>query len=163
MSERELRRKLTFRAHGSTLVLVKRPIESTEHVLQKALLWALYLPSYPDLRVEVPLPGASRYKPDLLALDGQRPLFWGECGVVSIAKLTDLLDRYRATHFGFSKWDVSPSTLDAFAALIEQALKHVRRTAPVELISFPAQAGGFVGENGEISITRAGVEIRRWG
>ncbi len=110
MTERELRRKLTFRAHGSTLVLIKRPEESTEHVLQKALLWALYLPSYPTLRVEVPLPTASRYKPDLLALDEQHPLFWGECGVVSAAKLADLLHRYRGTHFVFSKWTASTST-----------------------------------------------------
>ena len=163
MTERELRRKLTFRAHGSTLVLIKRPVESTEHVLQKALLWALYLPSYPTLRVEVPLPTGSRYKPDLLALDGQRPLFWGECGVVSGAKLTDLLHRYRATRFVFSKWAASTSTLEVFAASIEQALEQTRRTAPVELICFPPYAAGWIGESGEINITRADLETRCWG
>ncbi len=162
MTERELRRKLTFRAHGSTLVLIKRPEESTEHVLQKALLWALYLPSYPTLRVEVPLPTGSRYKPDLLALDGQRPLFWGECGVVSGAKLTDLLHRYRATHFVFSKWTASTSTLEVFAASIERALEQTRRSAPVELICFPAHAADFIAESGEISITQTNVENRRW-
>src|SRR4028119_470638 len=57
-----LRRKLTVRAHGQSLVLVKRPIESAEHVIQKALLWARYLPQYSDLRVEVELPSPSRYK-----------------------------------------------------------------------------------------------------
>src|SRR3712207_5143390 len=144
MSDLVLRRKLTFRAHGSTLVLVKRPIESTEHVLQKALLWALYLPTYPNLRVEVPLPGASRYKPDLLALDGQRPLFWGECGVVSIAKLTDLLGRYRATHFVFSKCTMSTREVEAFGETIERALVSVRRSAPVELVRFPVDLERFV-------------------
>ncbi len=164
-SDHELRRKLTFRSHGQTLVLIKRPVESTEHVLQKALLWALYLPSYPGLRVEVPLPGASRYKPDLLALDGERPviLIWCECGVVSVAKLNDLLPRYRATHFVFSKWGFSPHALDTFAELIEAALRGVRRTAPVELIGFSTDSAAFIGDAGEIEISKRDVEIRRWG
>ena len=163
MNERELRRKLTFRTNGSTVVLVKRPVESTEHVLQKALLWALYLPSYPNLRVEVVVPGASRYKPDLLALDERRPIFWGECGVVSAAKLNDLLPRYRGTHFVFSKWAFSPTALDTFANQIERALRGARRTAPVELIDFPQEAAALIDQQGEISVTRADVEVRQWG
>ena len=159
MTDRALRRKLTFRAHGATLVLIKRPAESAEHVLQKALVWALYLPAYPDLRVEVPLPGPERYKPDLLSLDGERPRFWGECGVVSVAKLNDLLRRYRTTSFLFSKWNMP---VDPFAALIERALKGLRRSAPVELICFPADAARHVGEDGEIRITQRDVERRRW-
>jgi hypothetical protein len=162
-SDRELRRKLTFRAHGQTLVLVKRPVESIEHVLQKALLWALYLPSYPGLRVEVPLPNASRYKPDLVAFDGERPVIWCQCGVVSVAKLNDLLPRRRATHFVFSKWDFSPHALDAFAGLMEAALHGVRRTAPVELIGFTADSATFIDGRGEIEISERDVEIRRWG
>ena len=159
MSERELRRKLTVKAHGSTLVLIKRPIESIEHVWQKALLWALYLPTYPDLRVEVPLPGASRYKPDLLALDGERPRFWGECGVVGLDKLDDLLRRYRSAHFVFSKWNMPTQP---FADSIERALRGVRRSAPVELIRFPAEAAARIAENGEITIAPRDVERRRW-
>ncbi len=162
VSDRELRRKLTVRAHGQTLVLVKRPVESTEHVLQKALLWALYLPAYPGLRVEVPLPGAGRYKPDLLAFDGERPVIWCECGVVSVAKMNALLPRYRATHFVFSKWGFSPHALDAFAGMIDAALHGVRRTAPVELISFDADTVAFVGDGGEIAISKRDVVIRRW-
>ncbi|CAA9212540.1 MAG: hypothetical protein AVDCRST_MAG26-169 [uncultured Chloroflexia bacterium] len=162
VSDRELRRKLTVRAHGQTLVLVKRPVESTEHVLQKALLWALYLPDYPGLRVEVPLPGSSRYKPDLLAFDGERPVIWCECGVVSVAKLDALLPRYRATHFVFSKWGFSPHALDAFAGMIEAALCGVRRTAPVEMIGFDADSAAFIGDGGEIAISKRDVVIRRW-
>ena len=162
MTDRALRRKLTFRAHESTLFLVKRPVESTEHVLQKALLWGLYLPTYPTLRVEVPLPGGSRYKPDLLALAGQQPLFWGECGVVSMAKLADLLRRYRATHFVFSKWAVSTQTLEAFGAAIERALAGIRRSAAVELMCFPPDAARHIDESGEITIAREDLQIRRW-
>lgn len=159
MSDLALRRKLTFRAHGSSLVLIKRPIESTEHVLQKALLWALYLPLYPALRVEVPLAGSARYKPDLLAVEDTRPVFWGECGVVSTAKLSELLQRYRATHFCFSKWD---TPIQPFITLIERALKGSRRSAPVELICFPGNAARAISDDGTISIGRADVELRRW-
>lgn len=155
-----LRRKLTVRAQGQSLVLIKRPIESAEHVLQKALLWALYLPRYPNLRVEVHLPQPSRYKPDLLALDAHdEPIFWGECGVVALDKLRFLLSRYRRTHFVFSKWD---TRLDPFADSIQKALPTNRRTAPVELIGFPHDAERYIGEGGAITITQADFERRRW-
>lgn len=159
MSDLVLRRKITVKAHGSTLVLVKRPVESIEHVLQKALLWALYLPQYPDLRVEVPLPQPSRYKPDLLALQGQQPLFWGECGVVSVDKLNDLLARFRGTHFCFSKWNVA---IEPFAGLIERALRGKRRTAPIELIRFPREAVDAIEPDGTITLPREAVARRRW-
>jgi len=53
MSELYLRRKLTVSAHGRSLVLVKHANEKLEHRLMMALLWALYLPHYPELRVDV--------------------------------------------------------------------------------------------------------------
>lgn len=155
-----LRRKLTVRAHGQSLVLVKRPIESAEHVIQKALLWALYLPRYPNLRVEVPLPQPSRYKPDLLALDElQEPKFWGECGEVAIEKLRFLLSRYRRTHFVFSKWD---TRLEPFAEFITRATPNNLRTAPVELISFPPIAAEWINSDGSIVVEPGSFEIRRW-
>jgi hypothetical protein len=159
LSERELQRKLTFRAHGSALVLIKRPLERLEHVLQKALLWALYLPVYPSLQVEVRLPGASRYKPDLLAMSDNRPAFWGECGVVSTAKLADILHRHRSTRFVFSKWAMP---VQPFLAEIERVLVGTRRSAPVELIRFSDEARQLIAENGEITITASDVSIQRW-
>ncbi|WP_025745616.1 hypothetical protein [Kallotenue papyrolyticum] len=158
--ELHLRRKLTVRAHGQTLVLVKRPYERVEHVVQKALLWALYLPSYPALRVEVPLPQPSRYKPDLLALDlAGEPSFWGECGEVALDKLRFLLQRFRRTHFVCSKW---ATRLDPFAALIEAALTDARRAAPVELIGFPGHALEWIADDGTIAIPARGYAMRRW-
>jgi hypothetical protein len=156
-----LRRKLTVRAHGQSLVLIKRPIESAEHVIQKALLWARYLPAYPDLRVEVVLPTPSRYKPDLLSLDAlDEPRFWGECGVVSIEKLQFLLSRYKRTHFVFSKWD---TRLDPFASLIDAAMPRRPRSAPIELIGFPAAAAEWIADDGTISLGEAALHVRRWG
>jgi len=154
-----LRRKITVRSNGRRLVLVKRREESAEHVIQKALLWAMLLPEYPDLRVEVPLPRPIRYKPDLLALDAMdEPLFWGECGEVSVEKLRFLLSRFRRTRFVFSKWN---ARLEPFAALIEEALPE-RREAPAELICFPATAADWIAPDGEVVIDYGALETRRW-
>ena len=99
-----LRRKWTLRAHGRQVVFVKKAFESDTHVLMKALLWALYLPAYPGLTVEVAV--GDRYKPDVVALDARdEPLFWGEAGDVTTAKIRSLTRRYRNTHFALAKWD----------------------------------------------------------
>ena len=99
-----LRRKWTLRAHGRQVVFVKKPYESDTHVLMKALLWALYLPAYPELTVEIAI--GDRYKPDVVALDARgEPGFWGEAGDVTTAKIRSLARRYRDTHFALAKWD----------------------------------------------------------
>ena len=148
MSERFLRRKLTFHAHGRTLVLVKRPSEKLEHPLMMALLWALYLPRYPDLRVEVSI--GLRYKPDLVQLDDQeQPVFWGEAGEVGIEKLRTLCTRYRSTHLVFAKWNTN---LHHFIALIEPLLKNVRRDSPIDVVGFNDNAMDCISETGEISV-----------
>jgi len=156
-----LRRKLTVRSHGRTLVLVKRAEESGEHVVQKALLWLRYLPRYPDLRVEQHLPFPSRYKPDLYALDatGQGVAFWGECGVVSAEKLRTLLRAHPATHFAFSKWN---ARVDLFAGLIDEALAAVRRRAPIELIGFPPHADAWLDGAAGPEVDEGEVVLHRW-
>jgi hypothetical protein len=125
MTDLHLRRKLTFRAHGRTLVLVKRPNEKLEHRLMMALLWALYLPRYPELRIDVPI--GARYRPDLVQLgaDG-RPIFWGEAGEVGMEKLRVLCTRYRDTHLVFAKW---ATNLQPFATALDAALAGVRRSS----------------------------------
>ena len=156
MTDRALRRKLTFHAHGRTLVLVKHPNEKIEHRLMMALLWALYLPRYPELRIDVPI--GVRYRPDLVQLDASgRPALWGEAGEVGAEKLRVLCTRYRNTHLVFAKWAIN---LQPFVAQIESALRDVRRNAPVELIGFDADAARFVDPNGTIAIDFADVE--RW-
>ncbi len=154
MTERHLQRKLTFHAHGRTLVLVKRPNEKIEHRLMMALLWSLYLPRYPDLRIDVPI--GARYRPDLvqLAPDGG-PQFWGEVGEVGAEKLRALCSRYRATHLVFAKWAINPQP---FAGMLAAALRGVRRSAPVELLVFPASAAEHINANGQITISFADIE-----
>lgn len=150
-----LRRKWTFKAHGKQVVFVKRPIESSEHVLMKALLWALYLPDYPSLSVEVGV--GDRYKPDVIARreDGS-PLFWGEAGKVGREKIRSLARRYRGTHFAIAKWK---SSLDPFMTLVRDALDSVPRSAPVDLLRFPEDsAERFIDDDGAVHVTHADVE-----
>jgi len=158
MTELHLRRKLSFHAHGRTLVLVKRSNEKIEHQVMMALLWALYLPEYPDLRIDVPI--GARYQPDLVQLgaDG-RPALWGEAGEVGLEKLRLLCIRYRDTRLVFAKWAIN---LQPFANLIDAALAGTRRAAPVELIGFDADAARFVDAIGQIGIGFEDVICRRW-
>jgi hypothetical protein len=124
----------------------------------KALLWALYLPDYPELTVELSI--GARYKPDVVALDlGGQPLFWGEAGQVSAKKMHTLLRRYRATHFALAKWN---SRLGPVAATVSDALIGLDRTAPVDLISFPADSAvRFFDGQGRIQVTLADLDWTR--
>ena len=78
--------------------LWQRPGETYEHVLLKALGYAMFVGEYPGLEIELAV--GLRYKPDLVALNesgGSRPragarfLFWGECGLVTMRKVAWLL------------------------------------------------------------------------
>jgi hypothetical protein len=123
-----------------------------------ALLWALYLPQYPALRVDVPI--GARYRPDLVQLDRDgRPVFWGEAGEVGAAKLRLLCARYPNTHLVFAKW---AANLQPFAAQIDAAVRAARRGAAGKLIGFAADAVRFVDARGAIAIAPGDVERRRW-
>ena len=150
-----LPRKWTFRAHGRQMVLVKKPLESQTHVFTKALLWALFLPDYPDLAVEVAV--GNRYKPDLVQLSSDgKPQFWGEAGRVGRRKIQTLLRRFRSTHFAFAKYNAS---LQPFERILAKAAAALRRTAPVDLICFPADsAEKFIDRGGTIRIAMQDIE-----
>ena len=144
-----LRRKWTLRAHGNQVVFVKRANERTAHVLMKAFLWALYLPAYPDLTVEVPV--GDRYKPDVVSVDcDERPRFWAEAGQVGIRKIHSLGRRYRDTHFALAKWNAD---LDLVTGVVSEALAGLERAAPFDIISFPKDSGErFVDDRGQITV-----------
>jgi hypothetical protein len=139
-----------LRAHGRQVVFIKKHQESAEHVIMKALLWALYLPTYPDMRVEVRI--GDRYKPDVVALDHQgQPRFWGESGHVGADKLQSLLRRYPQTHFAFARWAVR---LEPFAEIVYAALGGRLPGAPIDLLAFPDESvERFIADNGSIAIT----------
>lgn len=159
--ERHLRRKLTLRAHGEQVVFVKRKHERIEHVWMKAFLWALYLPDYPDLSVEVAV--GDRYKPDVVLMDPRRgrPRFWGEAGHVSHDKLTDLMSQYPRTHLALAKWD---TPLRPFIDQAQDVLERTTRHAPLDLWRFPPDsADRFIDAQGYIQIDPSAPIRRRIG
>ncbi|MEM1054001.1 MAG: hypothetical protein AAGI52_00625 [Bacteroidota bacterium] len=166
-----LRRTLTLRAHDGTerrkLVLVKKRGEGIEHVLMKAVLWALYLPEYPEMSVEVGIGDA--YKPDLvrlaappggLAYGEARPIFWGEAGKVSEKKWRSLFRRFPEAHVAVAKW-TSPAGLAPHAEILRRAMDGRRRLAPLDLIAVPPHASEFIADDGTISVTFEDVHRQR--
>lgn len=128
-----LPRKWRLRVGKHHNVFAKGFNESAEHVLMKILIWALYLPQYPDLRVEYRF--GDRYKPDIVALnEHSEPLFWGESGQVSASKIRSIARRFPNTHFAISKWNTG---LEQHAQHIKRQLEGLKRQAPFDLLGFP--------------------------
>jgi hypothetical protein len=152
-------RKLTVRAHGRKLVLVKRPDESERHVLLKALVFGLYAGRYPDLKVEVGI--GHRYRPDLVALDSDGdPILWAECGETGKEKIEYLVRSLPHTHLVIAK---QAARLAPFIEIARRALPPGGRPAPVELINVPPDAARFIDGDGTISIESGSCEIIRLG
>lgn len=153
------RRRWKLYAHGQHIVIVRGQRERITHPLLKAFLWALYLPQYPQITVEVPV--QDRYKPDVVAFDAARalftpqPVFWGEAGQVSADKVTALVRRYPDTHFAIAKWDTPLSRVRPW---VEEALRGVRRRAPVDLLNVPDACAERIDADGHIHITFNDVE-----
>ncbi|MEP7342524.1 MAG: hypothetical protein ABI977_32650 [Acidobacteriota bacterium] len=75
-----------FRIAGQRITLYKKNGESYEHVLMKALGYAMFRPQFPNLEIEKRI--GLRYKPDLIALNELgKAEFWGECGQVGLRKI----------------------------------------------------------------------------
>lgn len=152
-----LRAKYTFRCDSQKVVMVKKAVESQRHVVMKALLWALYLPAYPGLQIEVPI--GNKYKPDLVQIRDDGPQFWAEAGRVSSEKLRRLLKRFPRTHFAIATWGSSLTTLET---RIQRKTRGVKRLAPIDIIVFPKDAGDrFIDPQGTIHIDHSDLEWRR--
>jgi hypothetical protein len=74
-----------FETKGGVLRLWQQRGESYEHVLMKALGYAMHVDEFPGLEVERKV--GLRYKPDLIAVGpGGEFDFWGECGLNTVRK-----------------------------------------------------------------------------
>lgn len=159
------RRKWKLNAHGQHIVIVKGTQERFSHPLMKAFLWALYLPQYPNITVEVSI--GDKYKPDVIAFESDdilragKPLFWGEAGQVGLHKIESIARRYRDTHFAIARWN---TPLDSLKRIVSESIDGLGRRAPFDLISFPEDsAERFIDEDGLIWISHEDVNWQRLG
>ncbi len=157
------RRKWKLHAHEQHIVIVKGASEKITHPLMKAFLWALYMPQYPNISVEIRI--GDKYKPDVVAFESDvglregTPTFWGEAGQVGAHKIRSIAKRYPTTHFATAKWDMN---LDNFRDLVERKLKDLKRDAPFDLIRFPHDsAERFIDGDGNVSLSFDDVQLIR--
>jgi len=149
---------LTLRAHGATLRTAKSPGESVEHLLLKAMMWTLFLPTHPNAACEFDL--GLRYRPDVIALDDTgAPLWWGECGSCKPSKLRDLAATFPRTRFSVAKW--GRSDLRGYAGGLRSELSlRPTRSAPFELLSFPADSvERFLSDDGELDVSFDDIDV----
>lgn len=129
--------------------------EQVSHILMKAFMWALYMPQYDEIQVELKL--GTEFKPDLVQLDRSRePVFWGEAGYVRLSKLQTVLARYPATHFVLGKW---AGCLHSYIDVALQAWPDDPRRSPIDVVIFPEDsAERFITDKGHIQISHDDVE-----
>lgn len=90
--------------------LWQRSGESYEHVLMKALGYALFVEDFPQMEIEIKV--GLRYKPDLVARGAAGAfLFWGEAGDNSFRKTLWLLKHARVEKLVLFKIAVNKTQL----------------------------------------------------
>lgn len=132
-----------FRIAGQRVTLYKKDGESYEHVLMKALGYAMFRPQFPRLEIERRI--GLRYKPDLVALnDLGRAEFWGECGQVGLRKIGWIAKHSGAQQLALFKFNI---TADHFIAQVRQEVdERYRPPSRIRLFNFHAAALKDAGE-----------------
>jgi uncharacterized protein YaeQ len=95
-----------FRIADQRVTLHKKNGESYEHVLMKALGYAMFRPQFPNLEIEKQI--GLRYKPDLIALNELgKAKFWGECGQVGLRKIAWIAKHSGTRQLALFKFNIS--------------------------------------------------------
>ena len=91
-----------FNLAGRRVRLWQRNGESYDHILMKALGYAMFVGEFPILEIEIKI--GLRYKPDLIARNASGDfLFWGEAGANSIRKTVWILKHTRTQKLALFK------------------------------------------------------------
>lgn len=124
---------LDFELAGRRVRLWKRAGESYEHVLMKALGFAMFVGEHPDLQIEHAV--GLRYKPDLVErdLNSGRFSFWGECGTTSVRKVGWLLKHAGVERLVLFKIG---RNVQAFAGEIRAQVQHKYLRGQLIIINF---------------------------
>ncbi len=122
-----------FNLAGERVRLWQRTGESYEHVLMKALGYAMFVGEFPTLEIEIKV--GLRYKPDLIARNiAGNFLFWGEAGANSIRKTSWLLKHTRTEKLVLFKIGQNVKTL--IEQLREEISAKYRADSRLVLINF---------------------------
>ncbi|MBA2339577.1 MAG: hypothetical protein H0V88_04225 [Pyrinomonadaceae bacterium] len=125
-----------FELAGERVRLWKRVGESYEHVLMKALCYAMFVNDFPGLEIERSV--GLRYKPDLVARnENGRFIFWGECGQTSVRKIAWLLKHAGVERLVLFKIATGQGRPIALANELRDSIdERYRASGRVEIISF---------------------------
>lgn len=120
---------------GERVRLWQRPGESYEHVLMKALGYAMFVPEFPLLEIEREV--GLRYKPDLVVQNGERDFdFWGECGANAIRKTRWILKHTRTERLVLFKIAINADQLiEQLRAEIPEKYRPEERLILVNFVS----------------------------
>lgn len=123
-----------FQLAGRKVRLWQRNGESYEHILMKALGYAMFARQYPTLEIETKV--GLRYKPDLVARDATSGefLFWGEAGANALRKTAWLLKHTRTQTLALFK--IGRNADQLVAQLREEIPAKYRPGGRVILINF---------------------------
>ncbi len=111
----------------------QRTGESYEHILMKALGYAMFIDKFPTMEIEIKV--GLRYKPDLIARNAAGDfLFWGEAGANSIRKTSWLLKHTRTKNLALFK--IGQNVTSLIEQLREEIPAKYRPANRVLLINF---------------------------
>lgn len=127
-----------FELAGRRVRLWQRTGESYEHVLMKALGYAMFVGEFPGLEIERRV--GLRYKPDLVALGSGAQFalpfaFWGECGQTSVRKTVWLLKHAGVARLVLFKIMSSPAALvEELRAAIDERYRAPGRLSIINFV-----------------------------
>ncbi len=122
-----------FQLAGRRIRLWQRLGESYEHILMKALGYAMFVRDFPQMEIETRV--GLRYKPDLVAQDSNGNfLFWGEAGENSMRKTLWLLKHTRVRQLVLFK--IAINDVQFARQLREEIPAKYRLTNRLVLINF---------------------------
>lgn len=122
-----------FNIAGNTVRFWQRTGESYEHILLKALGFAMFVKDYPNIEIEKKV--GLRYKPDLVARNENGEfIFWGEAGDNSLRKTYWLLKHARVEKLVLLKLAISDAQF--VKQLREEIPPRYRENGRLSVINF---------------------------
>jgi len=138
-----------FELAGRRVRLWQRTGESYEHVLMKALGYAMFVEEFPALEIEQRV--GLRYKPDLVARSSDDQFeypfaFWGECGQTAVRKTNWLLKHGEVARLVLFKIITNPAALAAeLRAVVDARYREFGRLIVINFTGDSARASQKVG------------------